>query len=67
MVSKIIIIALLICCSSRNLGRIEVVIEHWLTDDIRADFNEDGIVNFIDYAMASGYGNGKYGENYYEN
>ena len=43
------------------------MIDYWLTDDIRADFNEDGIVNFIDYAMASEYGNGRYGENCYEN
>ncbi len=56
---------MLICCS--GFGGIEVVIDYWLTDDIRADFNEDGIVNFIDYAMASEYGNGRYGENCYEN
>ena len=66
---KMLLIICFLICISPVIGSqsFRVVVDYWLTDDVVADFNKDGIVNLVDFALIQSYGIDEYGLDSYGN
>lgn len=60
---KMLLVILFLTFISLSSGNYSfwAVVDGWLTNDIVADFNMDGIVNLADFALIGSYGSDEYG------
>lgn len=66
---KILLIICFLGCISVVAGSQSfwVIVDNWLTNNVVADFNKDGIVNLEDFALIQSYGPDEYGLDSYGN